>query len=251
MSGHSKWASIKHKKAAQDAKRGKLFTKLIREITVAARQGGGNPDANARLRLAIQRAKDANMPQENIERAIKKGTGELEGTNYEEIVYEGYGPGGVAIMVDALSDNRNRTTGEIRNIFSKRGGNMAGQGAVSWIFERKGYIVIEKVAVSEDKLMSIVLEAGAEDLKQEETTFAITTQPQDFEKVKKAIEDNSIRIEAAEITNVPKSTVRLEGEQAKRVLELVNELEEHDDVQNVYANFDIPDDILKKLENAT
>lgn len=248
MSGHSKWASIKHKKQSQDAKRGKIFTKLIREITVAARQGGGNSDTNPRLRLAIQKAKDANMPQENIERALKKGTGELEGVNYEEIVYEGYGPGGIAIMVDVLTDNKNRATGEIRNIFSKKGGNMAGQGSVSWIFEKKGYIVISKSAIEEDKLMSIILEAGAEDLKTEETTYAVTTLPADLEKVKKSLQDKDVKIEVAEVTNVPKSTVRIVGEEAKKVLSLVNELEENDDVQNVYANFDIPDDILKELE---
>jgi len=249
MSGHSKWASIKHKKGAQDAKKGKLFTKLIREITVAARQGGGKPDTNPRLRLAIQRAKDANMPQDNIERGIKKGTGELEGVNYEEIVYEGYGPGGIAIMVDVLTDNKNRATGEIRNIFAKKGGNMAGQGSVSWIFEKKGYIVVNKDTIAEDKLMSIVLDAGAEDLKTEETTYAVTTQPGDFEIIKKALEDKNIKIEAAEITNVPKNTIKITGEDAKKLLTLVNELEENDDVQNVYANFDIPDDILKELEN--
>jgi len=244
MSGHSKWASIKHKKGAADAKRGKVFTKLIREITVAARRCSGKPEVNPRLRLAVQRAKDANMPQGNIDRAIKKGTGELEGVNYEEVTYEGYGPSGVAIMVEVLTDNKNRASGEIRNIFSKRGGNMAGQGAVNWIFEKKGYIIINKNVIEEDKLMDIVLEAGAEDMKTEETTYAITTQPGDFDKVKKAIEDSKIKIEAAEVTSVPKSTVKVDGEDAKKVLALVNELEDNDDVQNVYANFDISDDIL-------
>ncbi len=248
MSGHSKWASIKHKKGAADAKRGKIFTKLIREITVAARQGGGKQEANPRLRLGIQRAKDANMPQENIERAIKKGTGELEGVSYEDVTYEGYGPAGVAIMVEVLTDNKNRASGAIRNIFSKKGGNMAGSGSVSWIFEKKGYIVINKSAVDEEKLMDIVLEAGAEDLKTEETNYAITTGQGDFEKIKKAVEGNKIKIETAEITNVPKSTIRVTGENAKKVLSLVNELEDNDDVQNVYANFDIPDDVLKELE---
>jgi len=248
MSGHSKWASIKHKKGAADAKRGKLFTKLIREITVAARSAGGNPDTNARLRLAIQRAKDSNMPADNVDRAIKKGTGELEGVNYEEVVYEGYGPGGIAIMVDVLTDNKNRATGLIRNIFSKRGGNMAGQGSVNWIFEKKGYIVINKDTIDEEKLMSVVLEAGAEDMKTEETTYAVTTQPGDFDKVKKALEDNNVKIEAADVTSVPKNTIKVAGEDAKKVLALVNELEENDDVQNVYANFDIPDDMLKEAE---
>lgn len=248
MSGHSKWASIKHKKGAADAKRGKIFTKLIREITVAARAGGGNPDTNPRLRLAIQRAKASNMPAGNIERGIKKGTGELEGVNYEEVTYEGYGPGGVAIIAEALTDNKNRATSEIRNIFSKKGGNMAGHGSVSWIFEKKGYIVVNRDAVEEDKLMSIALDAGAEDLKTEDTTYAVTTAPNDLDKIKKALEDNKIKIEAAEVTNVPKSTIKLAGENAKKVLALVSELEELDDVQNVYANFDIPDDILKEAE---
>jgi len=248
MSGHSKWASIKHKKGAADAKRGKLFTKLIRELTVAARKAGGNPDTNPRLRLAIQRAKDSNMPQENIDRGIKKGTGELEGVTYEEITYEGYGPGGVAIMVEVLTDNKNRATSVVRNIFSKRGGNMAGQGSVAWMFEKKGYIVVNKNDATEDTLMTVALDAGAEDMKTEETTFAVTTGQGDFEKVKKAIEDNKIKIEASEITNVPKSTIRVEGDDAKKLLSLVNELEDNDDVQNVYANFDIPDDLLKELE---
>jgi YebC/PmpR family DNA-binding regulatory protein len=248
MSGHSKWASIKHKKGAKDAKRGKMFTKFIREICVAARASGGNPDANPRLRLAIQRAKDANMPADNIDRAIKKGTGELEGVNYEEITYEGYGPCGIAIMIDALTDNKNRTTSDVRNIFAKKGGNMAGSGSVNWMFDKKGYIVINKDVIGEDKLMSIVLEAGAEDMRSEETTYAVMTEPQDLEKVKKAIEESNVQVEAAEITNVPKSTIKVTGDDAQKVLALVTELEEHDDVQNVYANFDIPDEILKKLE---
>ena len=247
MSGHSKWASIKHKKGTLDAKRGKIFTKLIREITVAARSGGGSPDANPRLRLAIQHAKDANMPADNIDRAIKKGTGELEGVNYEEVVYEGYGPGGIAIIVDVLTDNKNRASGEIRNTFAKKGGNLAGQGSVNWIFEKKGYIVVNKSEIDEEKLMDVVLDAGADDMKTEETTYAVTTQPADFEKVRKVLEDKKIKMESAEITNVPKNTIKVTGEDARKVLSLVNELEDHDDVQNVYANFDIPDDILKEL----
>ena len=250
MSGHSKWASIKHKKGAADTKRGKLFTKLIREITVAARQGGGSVDTNARLRLAVQRAKDANMPQDNIDRGMKKGTGELEGISYEDITYEGYGPSGVAIIVEVLTDNKNRATGEVRNIFSKKGGNMAGQGSVSWIFEKKGYIVVNKDQVAEDKIMDIVLEAGAEDMKTEESTYAITTSQSDYDKVKKAIEEHKIKIEAAEVTMVPKTTVNVLGEDAKKVLSLVKELEENDDVQNVYANFDIPDSVLKEVEES-
>ena len=248
MSGHSKWASIKHKKGAVDAKRGKVFTKLIREITVAARAGGGNSDINPRLRLAIQRAKDSNMPQGNIDRGIKKGTGELEGVSYEEITYEGYGPGGVAIMVEVLTDNKNRATSDIRNIFSKRSGNMAGHGSVAWIFEKKGYIVVNRKDIEEDKLMSIALDAGAEDMKTEDTTYAVITGAGDFDKVKKALEEQKVKIDTADITSVPKSTLKVTGEDAKRVLSLVSELEEQDDVQNVYANFDIPDDILKAME---
>ena len=245
MSGHSKWATIKHKKAATDAKRGQRFTKLIKEITIAARSGG-KPEANPRLRVAIERGKEASMPADNIERAIKKGTGELEGINYEDITLEGYGPGGVAIYVEGVSDNKNRTTSEVRTIFTKRGANMAGAGSVSWMFEKKGYIVISKSTIDEDKLMSIALDAGAEDLVVEDENYAVKTAPTDFFNVKKAIEDNKIMIETAEITLIPKSTVKVTGEDAKKILELVNALEEHDDVQNVYANFDIPDDMLKE-----
>ncbi len=245
MSGHSKWATIKHKKAATDAKRGSLFTKLIKEITVAAR-GGGKPETNPRLRVAIERGKEASMPADNIERAIKKGTGELEGVSYEDIILEGYGPGGVAIYVEGVSDNKNRTTSEVRTIFTKKGGNMAGAGSVSWMFEKKGYIVISKSSIDEDKLMSVALDAGAEDMAAEDENYAVKTTPADFFKVKKAIEDSSIKIESAEITLIPKSTVKVTGEDAKKILDLVNGLEEHEDVQNVYANFDIPDDLLKE-----
>ena len=245
MSGHSKWATIKHKKAATDAKRGSLFTKLIKEITVAAR-GGGKPETNPRLRVAIERGKEASMPADNIERAIKKGTGELEGVSYEDIVLEGYGPGGVAFYVEGVSDNKNRTTSEVRTIFTKKGGNMAGAGSVSWMFEKKGYIVISKQSIDEDKLMSVALDAGAEDMVTEDENYAVKTAPADFFKVKKAIEDSSIKIESAEITLIPKSTVKVTGEDAKKVLDLVNGLEEHEDVQNVYANFDIPDELLKE-----
>jgi len=245
MSGHSKWATIKHKKAATDAKRGSLFTKLIKEITVAAR-GGGKPETNPRLRVAIERGKEASMPADNIERAIKKGTGELEGVSYEDIVLEGYGPGGVAIYVEGVSDNKNRTTSEVRTIFTKKGGNMAGAGSVSWMFEKKGYIVIAKSSIDEDKLMSVALDAGAEDMVTEDENYAVKTTPADFFKVKKAIEDNKIKIESAEIELIPKSTVKVTGEDAKKVLDLVSGLEEHEDVQNVYANFDIPDELLKE-----
>jgi len=245
MSGHSKWATIKHKKAATDAKRGSLFTKLIKEITVAAR-GGGKPESNPRLRVAIERAKEASMPSDNIERAIKKGTGELEGVSYEDITLEGYGPGGVAIYVEGVSDNKNRTTSEIRTIFTKRGANMAGAGSVSWMFEKKGYIVVSKKAVEEDKLMGIVLDAGAEDMVVEDENYGVKTAPTDLYKVKKALDDNKIPTESAEITLIPKSTVKVVGDDAKKVLDLVDALEEHEDVQNVYANFDIPDDMLKE-----
>jgi YebC/PmpR family DNA-binding regulatory protein len=243
MSGHSKWATIKHKKAATDAKRGMLFTKLIKEVTVAARSGG-NPDTNAKLRVAIDHAKEASMPWDNIERAIKKGTGELPGVSYEEMTLEGYGPGGVAIFVELLTDNKNRTSSEVRNLFSKKGGNLGGAGSVAWIFEKKGYITIAKSTIDEDKLMSIVLDAGAEDMVVEEDGHGVKTAPQDFYKVKKALEDNKIKMESAELTMLPKNTIKLVGADAKKVLDLVSTLEDHEDVQNVYANFDVPDELL-------
>ena len=245
MSGHSKWASIKHKKAATDAKRGALFTKLIKELTAAARQGGGNTDNNIRLRSAILRAKSQNMPTSNIENAIKKGTGELPGVIYEEINYEGYGPKGIAIMIDTLTDNKNRTTAELRNLFSKKGGNLAVAGSVAWIFHKKGYIVVEKKEIEEDKLMNIILEAGAEDMKVEENTYDISTATADFEKVKKAIEEKSVKIQSAEITMIPSSVIKVTGADAKRVIDLVESLEEHEDVQHVYANFDISEKDLE------
>jgi len=245
MSGHSKWATIKHKKAATDAKRGQMFTKLIKEITVAARNGG-NPDTNPRLRSAIDRGKEASMPADNIDRAIKKGTGGLEGVNYEDITFEGYGPGGVAVLVEGLSDNRNRTTSDVRTLFSKNGGNMAGAGSVSWMFEKKGYIEVNKSTIDEDKLMGIVLDAGAEDLVVEDDSYGVKTSPTDFYKVKKALDDHKIAYESAEVTRIPKSTVKVTGDDAKKIINMVNAIEEHDDVQNVYANFDIPDDLLKE-----
>jgi len=245
MSGHSKWATIKHKKAATDAKRGNLFTKLIKEITVAARNGG-NPDTNPRLRVAIERAKESSMPADNIDRAVKKGTGQLEGVTYEDITLEGYGPGGVAIYVEGVSDNKNRTTAEVRTIFTKKGGNMAGAGSVAWMFEKKGYIVVSKKTIDEDKLMTIALDAGAEDMIIEDENYAIKTTPQDYFKVKKAIDDAGIKTEDAEITLLPKSTVKLAGDDAKKVLDLVDSIEEHEDIQHVYANFDIPDDLIKE-----
>ncbi|MBL7071364.1 MAG: YebC/PmpR family DNA-binding transcriptional regulator [Candidatus Omnitrophica bacterium] len=245
MSGHSKWASIKHKKAATDSKRGKAFTKLIKMITVAARNGGGDANTNPSLRMAIQKAKETNMPADNIDRAVKKGTGELPGVTYEHASYEGYGPGGVAFFVEALTDNKNRLTAEARSIFSKCGGNLAASGAVNWLFEKKGFFIVNKADVTEDKLMSIILDAGAEDLSSEDDTFEVKSQPQDYEKVKAALENNKIKVESSEITMIPKNTIKISGDQAKQVLRLVEHLEDNDDVQNVYANFDIPDDILK------
>jgi YebC/PmpR family DNA-binding regulatory protein len=239
MSGHSKWHTIKHKKGALDAKRGKVFTKLIKEITVAARTGGGDPGANARLRKAISDAKAANMPNDTIDRATKRGTGELEGVSYDEITYEGYGPGGVAIMVDSMTDNRNRTVAEIRHIFSKNGGNLATTGAVGWIFEKKGYIVVEKSAKPEDELFEIVTEAGAEDLRDDEDNYEIITAPESFDVVLDAIKTSGIEPQVAEVELVPKEYKKLEGNEAKQMLKLMEALEDHDDVQKVSANFDI------------
>lgn len=247
MSGHSKWAGIKHKKAKVDAQRGRVFTKLIREITVAARVGGGDPGGNPRLRTAIQAAKAVNMPADNIERAIKKGTGELEGVTYEEITYEGYGPGGVAVLVAVLTDNKNRTVGEIRKTFSRHGGNLGESGCVAFLFEKKGYIQVDAAKVDEDKLMTIALDAGAEDLLREESIFAVTSVPKDFEKVRDRIAKSGIQPLSAEITMLPKSSVKLEGKHAEQMLRLMEELEEHDDVQHVYANFDIPEEIMAAL----
>jgi YebC/PmpR family DNA-binding regulatory protein len=239
MSGHSKWHTIKHKKGALDAKRGKLFTKLIKEITVAARTGGGDPDANARLRKAIADAKGANMPNETIDRAVKRGTGELEGVNYEEITYEGYGPGGVAIMVDSVTDNRNRTVAEIRHIFGKNGGNMGASGSVSYLFDKKGYIVVEKAARAEDELFELVIEAGAEDLRDDEDNFEIITAPETFDAVLSAVRGAGIEPQVAEVEMVPQNYIKLEGPDAKQMLKLMESLEDHDDVQKVSANFDI------------
>ena len=246
MSGHSKWASIKHKKGAADAKRGQLFTKLIKEITAAAKSGGGNPEANPRLRLALAKAKEGNMPKDNIERAIKKGTGELPGVSYEEVMYEGYAPGGVAVLVEALTDNKNRTTAEIRNIFTKHGGNMAGAGSTAWIFHKKGYILVDKSRVSEEKLMDLVLGAGAEDLKTEGVSYEIITSPtKDFDSVKEALSKAGLEWQSAELTMLPASTSPIRDEEsARKVLAFVEALEDHDDVNHAHANFDIPDDIL-------
>ena len=246
MSGHSKWASIKHKKSAADAKRGQLFTKLIKEISVAAREGGGSTDTNARLRSAVAKAKESNMPLDNIDRAIKKGTGELPGVTYESVVYEGYAQGGVALLVEALTDNKNRTSAELRNLFSKKSGNMAGAGSTSWMFTQKGYILVDKSKIEEEKLMDIVLEAGAEDMKSEDKNYEITIPVPDFEKVKEALKQNNIEADSAELTMIPSSTIKVTGSDVKAVPNLVEALEEHDDVQAVHANFDIPDDVLEQ-----
>jgi len=247
MSGHSKWASIKHKKGAADAKRGRLFTKLIREITVAAKSGGGSPDTNPSLRTAINRANLANMPKDNITKAIKKGTGELPGVTYESCTFEGYGPGGVAILVETLTDNKNRSSAEIRNIFSKRGGNMAGAGSVAWIFTSKGYILIDKASISEDELFSIAVDAGAEDIKTSDTNYEIFTGPKDLEIVKAALEAKGIKWVSEELTKIPNSTIKVTGSEAKQLLALMEILEDHDDAQKVYANFDIPDEVLEEM----
>ncbi|MFN0159092.1 MAG: YebC/PmpR family DNA-binding transcriptional regulator [Bacteroidota bacterium] len=240
MSGHSKWATIKRKKAVTDSARGRLFTRLIKEITIAARDGGGNPDSNPRLRLAINTGKAANMPADNIKRAVQKGTGELPGVSYEELTYEGYGPGGVAIIVEVVTDNNNRTVSEMRHSFSRNNGNLGQSGSVAWMFQKKGNIVIPKAgAMSEDDLLGIILEVGADDMQADEETFTVTTSPQSFEPVRKAIEDKGIKIESAALQMVPQNTTKVTGKEAEQVLRLMEVLEEHEDVQNVYANFDI------------
>jgi YebC/PmpR family DNA-binding regulatory protein len=247
MSGHSKWKTNKAKKSAADAKKGAAYTKVIKEITVAAREGGGNPDTNPKLRTIINRAREINMPSDNIKMAIKRGTGELPGVVYENVVYEAYGPGGVAILIEALTDNKNRTTAELRNIMSKKNGNMAGAGSVSWMFSKKGYILIDKTSVNEEELMNIAIEAGAEDIKSEEKNFEIFTSAQSFEQVKLALQNKGIKWTDAEVTMIPTSTVKLTGNDAKTLLALIDSLEEHDDVQQVYANFDIPDEIMDQV----
>jgi YebC/PmpR family DNA-binding regulatory protein len=244
MSGHSKWSSIKHKKAIVDAKRGKVFTKLIKEITVAARMGGGDPAANPRLRTAILAAKSENMPKDNLERAILKGTGELEGVNYEELTYEGYGPGGAAVLIESLTVNKNRAVAEIRHIFSKCAGNLGENGCVAWMFDKKGYIVIEKTAVDEEKLMETALDSGAEDIRDEDENFEVIMEPEDFENVKSAIDDAGIPSIVAEITMLPQSTASLEGKEAEQMVRMMDMLEDCDDVQKVYTNADIPDEIM-------
>lgn len=249
MGGHSHWATTKRHKAAVDAKRGKLFTRIIRELTIAARQGG-DPDGNPRLRLAIAKAKDANMPGDTLKKAIQRGTGELPGVTYEEFSLEGYGPGGTALLLEITSDNRNRTVAEIRSLLTKNGGNMAEAGAVSWQFHKKGLLVVEKGKVEEDKLLSLALEAGAEDVKVDEKAFEVITEPHDFEAVKKALTDAKIESSLAEVTFVPQNYVKLEEKAAEQMLKLMEILDEHDDVQKVHANFDIPDEIMEKVAAA-
>lgn len=248
MSGHSKWATTKHKKAAIDAKKGKLFSKISKELTVAARLGGGDPSGNPRLRLVIEKAKEANMPSDNIKRAIQKGTGELPGATYEEAVYESYGPGGVAILIDIMTDNKNRTIAELRHILTKYGGKPGESGSVSWMFQKKGYILIDKKKADEETVIALALEAGAEDVKSSEgeDNYEIITDPHDFDKVKKFLEKN-IELAHAEVTMLPQSYIKLEGKEAEQMARLMEALDDHDDVQNVYANFDIPDEVYAKV----
>ena len=246
MSGHNKWSTIRHKKGAADAKRGKIFTKIIKEITVAARLGGGDPDGNPRLRTIIDKAKAENMPKDNIERAIKKGTGELEGVNYEEIVYEGYGPGGVAVLVESMTDNRNRTVSEVRSIFTKCNGNMGESGCVSWMFDKKGLIIFSK-SVDFDKLFETALEAGAEDVADEEEQYEVLTDQSMFIEVRDALSRAGFVFESAEVTMIPQTMVKLDGKNAENMLKLMERLEDNDDVQNVYANFDISAEEMERL----
>ncbi len=247
MSGHSKWSTIKHKKGAADAKRGKIFTKLIKEVTTAARLGGGDPGGNPRLRKAIDEAKANNMPGENIDRAVKKGTGELEGVIYEEVTYEGYGPEGVAVLLEVMTDNRNRTVADIRHMFSKFNGNLGENGCVAWMFDSVGLIVIDKSATDEDQLMDVALEAGAEDIDELDDHFEIRTSVDTFDAVLNAIKAASIEMISSELTRLPQTTVALDGKHAQTMLKLYTHLDDHDDVQNVYANFDISDDIMESF----
>ncbi|MFZ2199102.1 MAG: YebC/PmpR family DNA-binding transcriptional regulator [Thermodesulfovibrionales bacterium] len=249
MSGHSKWASIKHKKASTDAKRGKIFTKIVKEIAIAARLGGGDPGGNPRLRTAIEKAKEVNMPHDNIKKAIMKGTGELPGVSYEEFVYEGYGPAGAAVMMEVLTDNKNRTLPEIRTIMSKCGGSLGETGCVSWMFDKKGYILVNKTKASEDSVMSVALEAGAEDMKNDpqEDNYEIITAPEDMNNVKTALENANIPIESSEVSMIPQNYVVLDEKPAEQMLRLMDSLEDHEDIQNVYSNFDIPDEVAEKI----
>jgi YebC/PmpR family DNA-binding regulatory protein len=249
VSGHSKWAQIKHKKASTDAKRGKLFTKIVKEISIAARIGGGDLSGNPRLRTAIDKAKEVNMPADNIKRAIMKGTGELPGVSYEEYLYEGYGPGGVAILIEVLTDNKNRTTPEIRHIMTKYAGSMGEVGCVSWMFEKKGYLLIEKTKIDEDTLMGIALDAGAEDMKNDpkEDNFEIITAPENLGTVRGALENAAIPIALSEVTMLPKNYATIDERQAEQMIRIIEALEDHEDVQNVYTNFDVPDEVIAKV----
>lgn len=247
MSGHSKWHNIKIRKQKVDLVRGKLFSKFAREIAVAAREGGGDPAGNARLRTAIERAREAGMPNDNVQRAIQRGTGGAEGANYETIIYEGYAPGGVAILVEVLTDNRNRAASDVRSTFTKHGGSLGAAGSVAWMFDRQGLIIVEKSAVTEDDLLLVALEAGADDVRSTVDTFEIVTSVGVFGNVKQALESGGIPVQAADITMIPRSTVRVEGKDAKHVLALMEALEDQDDVQRAYANFDIPDEILQQV----
>jgi len=247
MSGHSKWSTIKRKKGAADAKRGKIFTKIIKEIIIAARSGGGDINSNPRLRTAVLAAKAENMPRDNIDRAIKKGTGELEGVNYEEFTYEGYGPGGVAMLLEVLTDNKNRTVAEVRHIFSKQNGNLGEAGCVSWMFEKKGLISVDKAGADEDRLIEVALDAGALDVKDTGKEFDVTTPPDTFEVVKKKLETTGFKSTYGEVTMVPQTTVRLSGKEAEQMLRLMEGLEDSDDIQKVYANFDIADEEMERL----
>ena len=250
MSGHSRWSQIKRKKGKADQERGKLFTKLIREITVAARTGGGDPKINMRLKSAMEGARAASMPAENIKRAIQKGTGELPGETYEEVTYEGYGPGGVAVMVRVLTDNKNRTAPEIRHVFEKNGGNLGQVGCVAWMFERKGVIQVDAERIGEDELLGLALDAGAADMRRVEKVYEITTTPDEMESVRRALEERKVPVLEAEVSMVPLSTVRAEGKDAQAVLRLIDAVEELDDVQAVYANYDIPDEIIDAITAA-
>jgi YebC/PmpR family DNA-binding regulatory protein len=247
MGGHSHWATTKRHKMAVDAKRGKIFTKIIREITVAARMGGGDPNGNPRLRLAIIKAKEQNMPQDNIKRAIQKGTGELPGQTIEEIAYEGYGPGGVAMMIECMTDNRNRTLPEIRHLMSKYGGSLGEAGCVGWMFEKKGYIVVDRSKADEEKLMNLVLEAGGEDLRIDGDRYEVLSELSAFEAVKRALEHQSIPMVMAELSMIPKNSIKLEGKDAEQMVHLMEALEDHDDVQKVWANFDIADEVMEQM----
>ncbi|MGB2769253.1 MAG: YebC/PmpR family DNA-binding transcriptional regulator [Candidatus Zixiibacteriota bacterium] len=247
MSGHSKWSTIKRKKGKADAARGKIFTKLIKELTVAAREGGGDRDANARLRSAVQAAKAANMPASNIDKAIKKGTGELPGVSYDQVSYEGYGPGGVAVLVETLTDNKNRAVSDVRNIFAKHGGNLGEVGCVGWMFQRRGVIQVDRGKVDEEQLLEIALEAGASDMSSEEDYFEVVTPFEKFDAVRKALDGKNIPMNQAELTMIPQTTIKLEGRQAEQMLKLMEELEDHDDVQKVYANFDIAIEIMEQM----